>query len=345
MSVPISCTNTLLSLFSSQKQQALSDALESACQAASELLTEFETLLEGIINHQVKQGHFKKKYDIPWETTSEYHHVNGARYDHVHEVYSDQKNRAKAVETLCSVTKLLTRAYKAMPSDGIETWHATIKQLDALAHDKNVEVIVKEYMDTLSANQRHFLTQGIEKNGANYQQVIHNLDEAHRLTSNPLFEFSSRLLAYEGIHSLYNDQEKRARIAEAFCNMTRTLSNVYEAVPDSCIAIWQATLEQWDALELDARIDALAQEYLDTLPKDAYNFVEEKIETNLTVCREALEDVREAQRENPKPILEFFSKVLTIGIYFFERMRHFLQKLVEKEEESKPDWDEHETAA
>ncbi len=57
-----------------------------------------------------------------------------------------------------------------MPSDGIETWHATIKQLDALAHDKNVGVIVKEYMDTLTEKQRHFLAQGIEKNGANYHQ-------------------------------------------------------------------------------------------------------------------------------------------------------------------------------
>ncbi len=110
MYVPISRTNTVLSFFSSQKQQALSEALESACQVVSELFAEFETLLEGIIDHQVQQGHFKKRYDIPWETASEYHHVNGARYDHIHEVYSDQKNRAEAVETLCSVTKLLARA-------------------------------------------------------------------------------------------------------------------------------------------------------------------------------------------------------------------------------------------
>ncbi len=164
-------------------------------------------------------------------------------------------------------------------------------------------------------------------------------------TSKPLFEFSSRRLAYEGIHSLYNDQEKRTRIAEAFCSMIRMFSDVYDAVPVSCIAIWQAALEQWDALELDARIDTLAQEYLDTLPRDAYDFVKEKIETSLTVCREALEDVHEAQRENPKPILTFFSKVLAIGIYFFERVRHFLQELVEKEEESTQEWDEHAAAA
>ncbi len=90
------------------------------------------------------------------------------------------------------------------------------------------------------------------------------------------------------------------------------------------------TLKQWDTLDLDARIDALAQAYLDTLPKDAYDFAKEKIENRLTACGEALADLQETHRETPQPLFEFFTKLLAIGIHFFERVRYFLQSLIDK---------------
>jgi hypothetical protein len=315
---------------SAANKKLRTDALDAAHQTTSTLLNEFNTLLDGIVEHQWKQGHFVKRYEVEANRKSEYQFVKGAKKD-VHEAYCDKADRAKAIETLREVTELFALANETRC---IEMWHATLQQLNALNKDKNGGDIIREYMNTLSDDEQHSLIQNMETGNVNYRQAIKNLEEVDSQTASPVFKFLNKLLAYEVLQNLF-DAEKRDKIAEALCSTTKMLSDIYAAVPDKCAAIWEGVLAKRDTWELDERIDALVKGYLTTLPKDAHGLLKEKVETGLVACREALKDVQDAYQENPQPRLAFLSNILGLSVRFFERLQSVLggkQKITDSDE-------------
>ncbi len=316
-------------------------AVESARKATSKLLTQFETFLEGLVKHQVKQGHFKKRYEIPGYALSTYRVVNGARYEGVHALYSNKTEKTHAVEALSEAMRLLTDLYESIPSDYFQTWQATIKKLDVLILDKQVYALVDEYLDTLPLGTRQTLKKEAKKNMEICHQALCKLSDSNHSdihSNNRQFEPLTRLLTYEGIHSIYEgmhsvytDPEKREKIVEALRGVTNVLADMYEMIPAHCIDTWQATLKKLDNLALDNSIHTFAQEYIYTFPSEAYGFLNNKIEVSLVACKQALEDLKEAQRVTPSPLFGFFSNLLSIGLRFFERVSHLLQPLVDKQ--------------
>jgi hypothetical protein len=126
-------------------------AVEKARQAAYQLLAQFETFLEGIFEHQIKQGHFIQRYDIPARTASEYSPVQGPRYKSFYNFYSNDKKRIESVEALNETLHILEDLYDSIPDDYSGAWQVTIKKLDMLVLNNEVYQLVEEYLDTLPA--------------------------------------------------------------------------------------------------------------------------------------------------------------------------------------------------
>ncbi len=338
MSVTISCANSAQSVNFPKNELR---AVESARSATNQLWQQFEIFFGDILKHQVEQGHFKKRYDIPAKASSEYRVVQGARYDGTHTLYSNQEKRAKAVEALSEALRTLEDLYKSIPDDYLRAWQATIQKLDGLVLDEGVYQLVNEYLKTLPEGINKKLIKEAKKNMEDCRQALQNLNELPDKKANyldSLFESFMTLLNSEGVHklyesmaSVYQDTEKTEKIAEALRKVTGVLANVYDTIPTQCLDAWQSTLKQLDTLALDKSINTFAHEYLNTVPTKAYGALKQKIQTNLEACRQALDDIQEAHKATPSPIFEFFTRFLTIGTRFYEQLNVLLQSLIEKQ--------------
>lgn len=316
-------------------------AIESARSATNQLWHQFEIFFRDILKHQVEQGHFKKRYDIPGHTASEYRVVQNARYEGGHTLYSNQEKRAKSVEALSEALRTLGDLYDSIPDDYLRVWPLTIQKLDGLVLDEGVYQLVNEYLKTLPGNTSQKLIKEAKKNIETCRQALQNLNELpdkRESYIDLLFESFMTLLNSEGVHklyesmaSVYQDTEKTEKIAEALRKVTGVLANVYDTIPVQCLDAWQATLKQLDTLALDKSINTFAHEYLNTVPTKAYGALKQKIQTNLEACRKALDDIQEAHKATPSPIFEFFTRFLTIGTRFFEKLNVLLQSLIEKQ--------------
>ncbi len=318
-------------------------AVEAARQAAYQLLSQFETFFEDIFKYQVDQKHFKNSYEISALEISKYAPVKGPRYHGLHKLYSKDKNRIQSVEALNETGRVLGDLYDSIPDDYLGAWQTTIKKLDTLVLDKAVYQLVEEYLNTLPAKTRNKLREEAQKNMEACRQALLrlNAEGQHAPHANPLFEPFARLLCYEGIHSIYEgiqsiytDTQRREKIAQAMQSVTQVLADIYETIPADYINTWQSALQKLDNTKLNESINTFTQQYLEAFPKETYGFLKEKAQTSIKACQQALEDLKEAHRTAPNPLFEFFTRLLTVGMQFFERLNVLLQEIMEKQNSS-----------
>ncbi len=115
--------------------------------ATDNLLIHLETLLKNMVSYQVKQGHFKKYYDILPNEKSTFRSVKVSYEGQA--VYSNQEARAAQIEKFNEYIERLTAFYHAMGTQQIDVWRTALAQLESFKPQVQIDGMVHEYIRSL----------------------------------------------------------------------------------------------------------------------------------------------------------------------------------------------------